>query len=335
MLAPDQATADAEIKRQYDDWKSKYVTDQGTGGAGQLRVVRPEDNHDTVSEGIGYGMMLAAQNGDQKTFDGLWKYAQGHLNSNGVMDWKIDSNNKVIGQNGATDADEDMAMALIVADKKFGGYKQDATQLINSIKQHEVEPGTNVLKPGDAWGGSDKTNPSYFAPAYYKAFGEFTGDKSWDQVADKSYDILDKIAQQPGYKDSGLVPDWVNAEGVPSAGGEKYSYDASRTPWRIGTDAAWYGDKRATAFLDKLNSFWGKQGLGNISDGYDASGHATGGNHNATFTATAAAGAITSSDSDFRSQAWKEALAAPGGNYFNDSLRALSVLQIGNRMEKP
>ncbi|MER3524273.1 MAG: hypothetical protein C4326_09455 [Ignavibacteria bacterium] len=45
-------------------------------------------------------------------------------------------------------------------------YLQQAITQINRVYQHEVERNTYVLKPGDTWGGSSVTNPSYFAPAY-------------------------------------------------------------------------------------------------------------------------------------------------------------------------
>ena len=332
-LAPNPAAADEAIQKSYADWKSKYVTADGANGA--LRVQRPENNHDTVSEGIGYGMMLAAYNKDQDTFNGLWKYAQANMNENGLMNWQLDAQGGTIGQNGATDADEDMAMALVVADKQWGGYKEDAGKLINNIMEHEVEPGTNVLKPGDKFGGSSETNPSYFAPAYYKEFSKFTGDTRWDKVADSSYDILNKTLQQPGSKDTGLVPDWVDANGKPLERGPNSSYDAMRTPWRIGTDAAWNDDPRAKAYLDKVNSFWKAQGVENIGDKYALNGDPIEKNHNAVAVSMAAAGAIADPDAGYREAMWNEMQKVPGGNYFNDSLRSLALLQTGGRMPPP
>ncbi|NOK36061.1 hypothetical protein HMI49_22930 [Corallococcus exercitus] len=333
-LAPDKATADAAVQQSYADWKAKYVTADGANGA--LRVQRPENNGDTVSEGIGYGMLLAANNGDRTTFDGLWKYAQSHLNENGLMNWRIDAQGGTLGQNGATDADEDMAMALVIADTKWGGYKQDANTLLGNILEHEVEPGTNVLKPGDAFGGSSETNPSYFAPAYYKEFSKFTGDTRWDKVADSSYDILDKALKQPGSKDTGLVPDWLDASGKPLDRGPNHSYDAMRTPWRVGLDAAWNDDPRAKAYLDKVNTFWKSQGVENIGDTYALDGTSLSKNHNATAVSMAAAGAIADPDAGYRSAMWNEMMkTTEGGGYFGDSLRALSLLTSSGQMTRP
>ena len=41
--------------------------------------MRPENSNDTVSEGIGYGMLIGVYMNDQPMFDKLWAYAQGAL----------------------------------------------------------------------------------------------------------------------------------------------------------------------------------------------------------------------------------------------------------------
>ena len=58
----------------YNKWKSTFVTGSGSS----TKVIRPENGNDTVSEGIGYGMLIAVYVGDQTLFDGLWAYSQGH-----------------------------------------------------------------------------------------------------------------------------------------------------------------------------------------------------------------------------------------------------------------
>lgn len=65
------------------------------------------------------------------------------------MSWHIDSYNRVLDRIAATDADEDMAFALSVADKKWGGYSSDAKSL-NVLMKREVEANTYGIKPGDS-----------------------------------------------------------------------------------------------------------------------------------------------------------------------------------------
>ncbi|MGC4088351.1 MAG: glycosyl hydrolase family 8 [Polyangiaceae bacterium] len=256
------------VATAYNNWKTKFYV----GG----RVVRPENSNDTVSEGIAYGMLIAVYMNDRSMFDTLYAYSQTKLDQNGLMHWNINSGGSVIGQNSATDAEEDMAWALLVADAQWGGtYKANAIKLIDAIWNKEVESGSNVLKPGDSFGGSSQTNPSYFAPSYYRAFAKVTS-YNWNAVIDSSYTILSAASGSLG-----LVPNWVNAQGAGVNGpgndsnGLAYGYDACRTPFRIALDYCMNGEPRAKAYLDKITGFFA--GIATITpaqlkDGYTTTG---------------------------------------------------------------
>ena len=60
-------------------------------------------------------MLLAAYLSDRATFDCLWKFAQVHMSTAGVMHWRIGPDGSLWGKGGATDADNDMAFALLIA----------------------------------------------------------------------------------------------------------------------------------------------------------------------------------------------------------------------------
>ncbi|MEP7052299.1 MAG: glycosyl hydrolase family 8 [Pseudomonadota bacterium] len=258
------------VATAYSNWKAKFVQ----GG----RVVRPENSNDTVSEGIAYGMLIGAFMNDQPLFDALWTYAQSKRDSNGLMNWHLDaSGNLMDGGGGATDADEDMAYSLLMASAQWGGtYKDAAVTLINAIWDKEVESGSNVLKPGDNFGGSSQTNPSYFAPSYYRAFAKATPAHAWAAVVESSYTILTAASGA-----NGLVPNWVNSSGAGvngpgnDANGQYYGYDACRTPFRIALDYCATGEPRAKAYLDKLVTFMNTAGgarLVGLKDGYTSAG---------------------------------------------------------------
>ena len=55
----------------------------------------------TVSEGMGYGLLLAVYHDDQTVFDQLWRYTAQYLNANGLMDWEVDPDGTVIGSGAA------------------------------------------------------------------------------------------------------------------------------------------------------------------------------------------------------------------------------------------
>ena len=79
---------DADVMTAWNTYKTKMIVNNGGG----LRVQRPENGNDTVSEGIAYGMLMAVYLVDKATFDGLWAYAKARRNGNGLMNWHYDAN---------------------------------------------------------------------------------------------------------------------------------------------------------------------------------------------------------------------------------------------------
>ena len=260
---------DADVMMSWNTYKSKMIVNNGGG----LRVQRPENGNDTVSEGIAYGMLMAVYMADKTTFDGLWAYAKAHRDGKGLMNWHLDANGGTVGSGAATDADEDMAFALIQADKQWGGYSSDASTLVGAILASEVS-GSNVLLPDDSGNMNSDVSPSYFAPAYYKAFATFNA--RWTMVADRSYTILNSCANAT----TGLVADWCTQSGGVSSRSNppRYYYDAARTPFRIAQDACWNNDSRATAYLAKVAAFFNGLGPTGIRDGYNLDGTSPGSN---------------------------------------------------------
>ncbi|MBX9852524.1 MAG: hypothetical protein K2X86_12315, partial [Cytophagaceae bacterium] len=176
----------------YVEWKTCYAVNCG---GGQWRI-RFDNATETVSEGIAYGMLLAAYAADKTLFDGLWAYYRARLNGNGLMNWRIGNpsattcGNTVNGANGATDSEVDAAMALIIAECQWPtatipyNYGTEADYLISRIRTREIATcptGINQLSNGDGWIAACPTqnattqcrNPSYQAPAYVKLFQPF------------------------------------------------------------------------------------------------------------------------------------------------------------------
>lgn len=270
-----------KIATAYTNWKTKFFQ----GG----RVIRPENSNDTASEGIAYGMLIGVYMNDRPMFDALWSYAHGRFNGNQLMAWHYNSGGGQLDGGAATDADQDMAWALLMADKQWGGsptagglptYAASASALIGAIWSHEVDQSNGfVLKPGDNFGGANQTNPSYFAPSYYKVFARVTGNAGWMSVVQSSYQILGRATGA-----NGLVPNWVNSQGAGVAGpgndpnGVHFGYDACRTPWRIALDYCENGDTQAHDYLERIVGFFvtksASGGLGAIRDGYTTAGAA-------------------------------------------------------------
>jgi endo-1,4-beta-D-glucanase Y len=333
--ASDQGAENNYVLSEYNNWKSTYVTSSGAGG--NLRVRRPQDSDDTVSEGMAYGMLFAVYFDDRTTFDGLWNYAKSYLDALGLMHWQIDSGGTVAGMNAATDADEDMALALIFAEKKWGSnYGTDARGLIDAIMQHEVEAGTYVLKPGDVWGGSDCTNISYYAPAFYKVFAQYTGNNEWNNVVDKCYEVITNAKNNS----TGLVPDWCTASGGSAEVDwdqykDHYYYDAMRFPMRICLDYLWFGDSRAYDNMNLITAFFEAQGPSNIKGGYYLDGGVIGNYHDAGFVATTGCGAMASSYTQFAYDMYNETKNTKSNQYYQDCLRMFALMIMTGNFPNP
>jgi endo-1,4-beta-D-glucanase Y len=117
-LSDNQSNTDTYLKSEWEQWKREFITSNGAKGLKEMHL----PNRDIVSEGLGYGMLLSIYFGEQQTFDDLYRYVKSYFNSNGLMGWHIDSNGNLDGtgdKDAATDADEDIAVLLEFAHKKW------------------------------------------------------------------------------------------------------------------------------------------------------------------------------------------------------------------------
>ena len=262
------------------------------GARGFLRTRRPDTPdgvpNSTVSEGIAYGMIIAVMFDDQPLFDALWQYALCFLNVNGLMSWYIaPDGSQALGSGGATDSDEDMAWALVMAHRQWGGrgalgetYLSHAQRQIDRVWQFEVDHQDydGMLIPGDEWRGQNVFNPSYFAPHQYRLFGEVSGNRDgFGRVVDRGYEIVFKsLSEAQGNARNGLVPAWCNAAGTPveafPGAMTNYQTDSARLPFRLAQDFAYHGDERARQYLALVSRFFADIGADQIGDGYELSG---------------------------------------------------------------
>lgn len=357
------AYENADVVAAFDKWKADTVTSNGAGGF--RRVQRPNEPglepNSTVSEGIAYGMLIAVYMNDQALFDDLWKYEQLWLDEAGLMHWYIKADGSGLGENpagngAASDADADMAWALVMADRQWGGqgslertYLDFAKETIGKIWATEIVDG-KLLKPGDGWGGWDTVNISYFTPSYFRVFATVSENAGWNDVVTTSYDILEKsLNDSSGNTSNGLVPAWCNADGAPNGGvwgpdqsaPTHYQYDSCRTPFRIGLDYCFAAEARAQTYVQKTTSFFAGVGVANIVDGYELNGTPKpqeSGGQSAAFIGPAGVGAMH----DAGQQAFiDDAYIAlrgldllVGGHYYEESWTVLSLLMMtGNFLD--
>jgi endo-1,4-beta-D-glucanase Y len=343
----------------YKNWYSRFVTPSGSG----LRVQRPENNNDSVSEGTAYGMLIAVYMNDQALFSGLWTYWQQNETAGNLETW-----NNTGGQGSATDADQDAAFALIEAGKRWANpsYTSAGTTMVQNIWTHEIDPSSHLPRGGSNYTGTtgsgdlNDTNPSYFAPAYYPTFKAVDSGHAWtgsNSVSTAVYAALNTLANGT----TGLVPAWCsnNCTAVGSNGAATdgiYQYDAHRVPWRVGLDYCWNGTASAKTFLTKISAFFAGiadssgangGGLGRLVDLYNLSGTtASTAPNSMSLIGSAAVGAMSGSNASFVNSAWQilldgenratldvaKAGSQSGYSYYNATVGLLTLLSLSGNL---
>jgi len=257
----------------WNDYKTEYW-EKDTG-----RTLDKQQDDITTSEGQSYTMMRAVWMSDKPTFDKAWAWTQEQLQrKDKLFSWrwgKLDDGTygvltNVNGQNAASDADSDIALALLMAASRWQDekYLVQAKEVIVSMWDNEIVTagGKQYLASNNLEKQSSSPivmNPSYLAPYAYREFAKVDKEHNWNAIVDSSYDLLDRSADAnlDKSKTAGLIPDWVlmdrktgelSAPTVTSLT-TNYGYDAMRAPWRIALDYKWNNEPRAKATLEKMS----------------------------------------------------------------------------------
>ncbi|HAR64542.1 MAG TPA: hypothetical protein DCS13_13850 [Candidatus Margulisbacteria bacterium] len=184
------------------------------------------------------------------------------------------------GWDNATDADADIALALVFADSLWGSAEKDS---YNNYSEHargilnDLWDKCTVIGGGVRYidGGNNvkSLEPGYLSPFSYRIFDDFDPKHDWMQLVDSSYRIFrdsprfpmnpiaDKLGKMhlndPRTKKPApnLIPDWINveqdgslADGSPRNEPE-FGTDSFRALWRISVDYLWNKPDQAKEVL--------------------------------------------------------------------------------------
>jgi endo-1,4-beta-D-glucanase Y len=231
------------VQTVYDVWLKGYYEEQG-----DLARIKFDTPSQTVSEGIGYGMLIMvymdnATNNTQAKFDKLWNYWKKFPSSGSLMQWKTNGFSGVVESGSATDGDIDAALALVLAYKQWGDekYLTGAKAMMTAIKQNDASG--NLLDGGDQW---NSINPSYMSMVATQIFQDVDPSGGWSSIQSGCYSNL-KSSQNGS---TGMWPNWSSG-GVGGCPG-CYGFDAARVPWRLGWAYAWYGHADAKTCCSKI-----------------------------------------------------------------------------------
>jgi len=334
-IFPTSVDAD-KVQEAFDEFMELYEEQ------GQLARIKHDNLQYSVSEGIAYGMLILVymdneKNQTQAKFDKLWAYYNNFLDSKGLMNWKINGFSQVAsdGKNSATDAELDAAVALMQAYKQWGDekYLNDAKALIGKIAREEVNP-NGLLKPGDSW--DTEKNISYFSTAALQLFKNVS-DFDWDKIIANSYNLIKKAQ----IASTGLVPNWCDEQGNPSSSPfdnarGNYTYDATRTPWRLAWAYSWYGHQEAKETCEKIASWISSKTGGDpekVVDGYKLDGTETGQYNNATFVGPfGCAGMVDPKHQQWVDKSLDLLCNIEEDRYYQISIRILTLLYLSGNM---
>ncbi|MEO5740279.1 MAG: glycosyl hydrolase family 8 [Vicinamibacterales bacterium] len=246
------------LRHSWDAYQHIYIRADGSVGD-------PDRNGGgTTSEGQGYAMLRAVWMRDKEAFDRTFRWTEQHLKrADGLYSWLWTpaAGGKILDANTASDADQEIALALILGSKVFQDPQMlaRARQILVAIRQHErVDIGHGWFPAAGNWAVSQRiVNLSYFVPYAYPYFARIDPDGRWTTVTESGYDLISK---RLGMGDARLIPDFmaVTRDGNPGAlppdtglSGD-FSSDAMRIYWRVAVDCQLHS--RAQVCADPLGA---------------------------------------------------------------------------------
>lgn len=252
-----------DLRKSYELYKENFMSEDG-------RIIDYDKKGITTSEGQSYMLLQSLIMNDRKTFDLVYKWAKNNLQRKDFLFgwlWGKNSNGeyKILDDNSASDADIDIAFALILANERFNDnkYLQEALPIIKSIWDKETKRVGNylVLMPGVNQTLKEKIeiNPSYFSPYAFRCFQKYDDLHDWNSLIDSSYYYLDVVMSKT---QTHLPPNWFLVENgqivLENSPKSDFSYDAIRVFLRIYLDYLRTDEQRALPILEKVNFFVNK-----------------------------------------------------------------------------
>ena len=246
-------------------------------------------------------------------------------------------------------------------------YLQAAKLMIADIMEYEInhvrwtpQLGDWAHRPGEeniehnpgVWGGaggwSSETEDEYpytgavrtsdLILQYFPVFAEVTGDEHWTYVYNACNGI---VHYQTTYTKYGLLPDffmpnhtggwsYVPPNFLEGDGDGSYSYNACRTPWRIGTDALLWHNEEAQIYAEMVNACIKEDCGGDpkqIKAGYDQVwGRANVSWSDLCFTAPLMISAAAAGDTEFHDAIRKEVLEIGVDSYYGNTIAMLCLI---------
>lgn len=256
QLAPATTDLTQTALPVWEAWKSGYLQPEG-------RVVDRLQRLASHSEGQGYGMLLAAEFGDQEAFQRMLGWTEGHLavRPDALLAWRWlpDATAPVPDTNNASDGDLFFAWALVRAARRFNEPRyldraaETATALVaRCLLPSPADPSQTLFLPaafGFVHDDRAVVNPSYLMPLAMREVAAATGAAELALAAVHGEALITRLAQD------GLVPDWVQVSPDGFAPAEGFSANAGYEAIRVPLFLVWSGQPAHPAVTNMMRLY--------------------------------------------------------------------------------
>ena len=266
-----------ELSALWSYYKHDYIHDG--------RVVALDEDGITTSEGQSYAMLRAVWANDHWTFESVWRWTRENLQvrNDRLFAWKWKGS--VLDENSATDADVDIALALILASRTFSKdeYEQQALEILDDIWKVDVlHVGDRHYVSAGNWAPHERYSTlhvAYFAPYAYEVFAGVDARHPWQALVTSSYEVLHWLVFEQGVRTPPelVFVDNTSGELLLAPPGVKtsshFGYDAVPLFWRLAMDEAWFS-RPEEPLRRKVLAFFEEEyrTRGRIFDRYTATG---------------------------------------------------------------
>jgi len=339
----------------------------GENEAGRLAYVSDINNNDVRSEGMSYGMMIAAQLDRKAEFDALWNWSRTYMYNADpkhpaykYYSWSMNLDGTPRSESPAPDGEEYWVMALYFASGRWGdgegiyNYRAMADELLDDIKNRGVIEGPWKSRPDRiASEGpqfhpehkmvrftpdtrrTDHTDPSYHLPHFYELWGRWGPAKDrafWLDAAGISRDFFQKVTHPV----TGLAPEYANYDGTPVTNSFNQSSstvgpDAWRTAGNWAVDWSWWrADPREQVLSDRNKTFFESQGR--YGNRYTLDGTRTDSTHSLALVANNAIASLAATDraraAKFVDELWNAEIPAGRYRYYDGLWYIMALLHV-------
>ena len=211
-----------------------------------------------VSEGTGYGMLLAVAAGDRDAFQRIWGWTRANLmvRDDALLAWRWEPDKRpaVADMNDATDGDILVAWALVEAGEGWTdeGYRLAARRIAVDIARRTVlfrSEGLPLLLPAmSGFSAEDRpdgpvVNLSYWVFPAFPRLAAVAPEFDWDRLVAAGRDLVLRAR----FGEAKLPTEWISMRGgqpQPATGfPPHFSYNAVRVPLYLAM--AGIGERRA------------------------------------------------------------------------------------------